>query len=314
MIPGMRIVAAGSYCHEVAGEPPPLKALTREATGVSVRRISRFVELALIGAGRCVDGRTLPAETATYFTSGRGDLEVTLGVLVPMCERGQPPTPFAFVNTVGNSACFHVAQIFAVNGRSQFVTSRYGPLESALRLAALDMTRGEVRTALVGSADMCTAPLAAHRSRIGVAEGTAVGEASHWFLLAAGEEPGASLGVVRSVRSFTDDDALRRHLVGLRIDTGSAALARGQNLRSDRFERFREATGIGDELAYRDDLPWYDSQTGHGIHRFLTSGAARTLVHIDGDPSGRATLLVIDAARPGAADPTQPPRDRRNDR
>jgi hypothetical protein len=308
----MRIVAAGSYGHEVTGEPPPLKDLMRESTGVSVRRIGRFVQLALIGAGRCVNGRTLPAETATYFTSGRGDLEITLDVLVPMCRRGQPPTPFAFVNTVGNSACFHVAQIFAVRGRSQFVTSRYGPLESALRLAALDMAHGGVRTALLGSADICTTPLAAHRARIGIAEGASVGEASHWFLLASDGELGGPLGVVHSVRSFSDDAALRQHLVRLQLDPDSTTLAQGQNLDADRFERAREAAGIGNVFAYRDDLPWYDSQAGHGIHRFLTVGWARTLVHLDGDPSGRATLMVIESARSGSADSRPRPLDRHN--
>src|SRR5260221_14697812 len=119
----MHIIATGSSCREVSGELPPLKDLMREATGVSVRRIGRFVQLALIGAGRCVSGLPLPDETATYFTSGRGDLEVPLDVLVQMCAAGQPPTPFAFVNTVGNSTCFHVAQIFSARGRSQFVTS-----------------------------------------------------------------------------------------------------------------------------------------------------------------------------------------------
>lgn len=310
----MRIIATGSYCREVSVELPPLKSLALQATGASVRRIGRFVQLALIGAGRCVNGLKLPAETATYFTSGRGDLEVTLDVLVQMCEQGHPPTPFAFVNTVGNSACFHVAQVFGVRGRSQFVTSRYGPLESVLRLAALDMAHGGVRTALLGSADMCTAPLREHRARIGVAQDTPVGEASHWFLLAADEELGAPLGVVRCVRSFTDDAALREHLDRLPLDPEGATLAGGQHLCPDRLERFREATGIGEVFAYRDGHPWYDSQTGHAIHRFVTAGVARTLVHIDGDPSGRATLIVIDAARPGAADSTQRLRDRRSDR
>jgi hypothetical protein len=310
----MRIVAAGSYVHEVAGEPPPLKILAREATGVSVRRVGRFVQLALIGAGRCRDGLTLPSDTATYFTSARGDLEVTIDVLVSMCERGQPPTPYAFVNTVGNSVCFHVAQIFGLRGRSQFVTSRYGPLESALRLAAIDMTHGDVRTALVGSADICTAPLTDHRTRIGIAEGAPVGEASHWFLLSADEAWGAPLGAVRTVRWFADDDALRRHLVGLRLDRDGTALAAGQNLSIDRFEHFRETTGIREVFTYREGLPWYDSQAGHGIHRFLTAAVARTLVHIDGDPSGRALLIVIDAARPHAADSMRPLRDRHSDR
>lgn len=310
----MRIIATGSYSREVSGDLPPLKSLAREATGVSLRRIGRFVQLALIGACRCVNGLTLPADTATYFTSGRGDLEVTLDVLVKMCELRQRPTPFAFVNTVGNSACFHIAQIFGVRGRSQFVTSRYGPLESALRLAALDMAHGGVRTALLGSADICTAPLAAHRARIGVADDSPVGEASHWFLLAADEDFGVPLGVVRSVRSFTDDAALRQHLDGLNLGADDAALAGGQHLSPDRLERFREATGLGDVFAYRDGLPWYDSQAGHGIHRFLTTEVARTLVHIDGDPSGRATLMVIDATRPGAADSTRPLPDRRSER
>ena len=310
----MRIVATGSYWHEVKGEPPALKALARETTGVAVRRVGRFVHLALIGAGRCVNARTLPAATATYFTSGRGDLETTLEVLAQMCVRHRLPAPFDFINTVGNSACYHVAKTFGLTGRSQFVTSRFAPLEAALRLAALDMAHGGVTTALLGSADICTAPLAAHRARIGIAEGISVGEASHWFLLTVDEEFGAPLGVVRSVRSFTDDDALRQHLIQLRLDPDSATLAQGQNLSSDRFERAREAAGVGDVFGYRDDLPWYDSQAGHGIHRFLTAGSARTLVHLDGDPSGRATLMIIDAARTGAADSKRPPRDRHTSR
>ena len=308
----MRIIATGSYCREVSVELPPLRSLAREATGFSVRRIGRFVQLALVGAGRCVSGLTLPADTATYFTSGRGDLESTLDVLVQVCERGGAPSPFGFINTVGYSACFHVAQIFGLRGRSLFVTSRYGPLEAALRLASLDMALGGVRTALLGSVDMCTAPVAAHRTRIGVAADTPVGEASHWFLLAADERFGATLGVVRSVRSFTDDAALREHLERLPLDPDGSALAGGQYLSPERLERFREATGIGEVFAYRHGLPWYDSQTGHGIHRFLTTEVARTLVHIDGDPSGRTTLLVIDAAPPDVADSTRRLRDRRN--
>jgi hypothetical protein len=310
---GLHIIATGSYCCEVSGEPPPLKSLARETTGVPVRRVGRFVQLALVGAGRCVNGVTLPGDTATYFTSGRGDLETTLDVLAQMCVHGRPPAPFSFINTVGNSACFHVAKSFGLRGRSQFVTSRYAPLEAALRLAALDVEHAGVRTALVGSADMCTAPLDAHRARIGVQGDTPVGEGSHWFLLGADEDAGTPLGVVRSVRSFPDEDELLRHLRGQRIDPDGAVLAGGQHLEPDRLERFREASGIGDVFAYGQGLPWYDSQTGYGIHLFLSEPVARTMVHIDGDPSGRCTLLVIDASPPGATDPTRRPPARRNE-
>ena len=201
----MRIVAAGSYAARATDDLPPLKSIAHEATGCSPRRTSRFVQLALIGAGRCVDGRTLPADTATYFASGRGDLEITVALLRQLYERGLTPAPFDFINTVGSSACFHVAKSFGLEGRSLFVTRRHAPLESALRLAAIDMAEGGVRTALVGSADMCTTPLSAHRVRIGVDAETVVGEGSHWFLLSAEHEEDSGLGEVRSVRVLADD-------------------------------------------------------------------------------------------------------------
>jgi hypothetical protein len=310
----MFILSAGSYSAEVSGEPPPLKALAREATGGSARRTDRFVQLALIGAGRCVNGRSLPPATATYFTSGRGDLEVTVDLLVQLCAKGVPPAPFDFINTVGNSACFHVARSFGLQGRSVFVTSRHAPLESGLRLAAVDMAHDDVRTALVGSADMCTWPLSAHRARIGVGPGSPVGEGSHWFLLAAEPGPDAYLGEVRAIRSFPDDAALVRHVRRLEIDPGRAALAAGSYLGLDRLESFRRAIGIERAFDYQPRRPWYDTRTGHGLHAFLMAPPARTLVHVDGDPSGRSSLIVLDATRRGGPDSKQPLHDPRTDR
>jgi hypothetical protein len=292
----VRILAAGTCDHPVFDEPPPLKFLMQEAAGTPVRRVGRFVQLALIGAKRCVGGRALPTTTATYFTSARGDLGVTLDVLVHMCRDGQSPSPFAFINTVGNSACFHVAKCFGLSGRSQFVTSRYAPLEAALRLAALDMAEGGVTMALCGSTDICTSPLAEHRERIGVPADTPLGEASHWLLLAAGDVATPPLGILRTIRSFPDDASLCRHLERLRFDPVLTAIASGQHLGLDRMEVIRKAAGIERVFDYRSDLPWYDSQTGSGLHRFLTAPVADTLVHVDGDPSGRCTLLVVEAA------------------
>ena len=307
----MFIIAAGSYAAEASGDLPPLKQLAREVTGISARRTGRFVQLALIGAGRCVAGRALPPETAVYFTSVRGDLAVTVELLVQLCERGLPPAPFDFINTVGNSACFHIAQSFGLAGRSLFVTRRHAPLESALRLAAVDMARGDVRTALVGSADMCTSPLADHRARIGVDAATPVGEGSHWFLLAADRGATACLGEVRAVRSFADEETLVRQMRELPFDPEGAVFAAGQNLSLDRGETVRRAAGIDATFDYHQGLPWYDTRTGQGIHTFLTAPPAPTLVHVDGDPSGRLTVVVIDATSSGAPASTRPLRARR---
>jgi hypothetical protein len=176
------------------------------------------------------------------------------------------------------------------------VTSRYAPLEAVLRLAARDLAEDAVTAALCGSVDICTSPLSEHRERIGVSPTQTVGEGSHWFFLESGAGRRAALGTVRTVRSFTDDDALREYLEQERFGPYRAVIAAGQHLQTERFQRFRVASLLPRVFDYRSTLPWYDSQTGYGIERFLRTQEAETLVHVDGDPSGRATLLVVDRA------------------
>jgi hypothetical protein len=312
-VASVRIVSAGSILHAVEGEDlPPLKALAREATGASVRRVGRFVQLALVAAGRCVGGRRLPAQTGVYFASARGDLEVTVEVLLDLIADGRAPAPFTFINTVGNAVGFHVAACFGLSGRSLCATSRYAPLEAALRLALLDLSEGGVSVALVGSAEVCTLPLADHRERIGVPPTTRVGEASHWFLLASGE--GEALGTLRCAVSFPGAPELVAFLREEAFDCDAAVLAAGQRLGPQAWDDVRIVTGIERTLDYRAGLPWYDSPTGQALHRFLATPDAATLVHVDGDPSGRCTLVVVDAVRPTAEDPTRPLPGRRTGR
>jgi hypothetical protein len=176
------------------------------------------------------------------------------------------------------------------------------------------MEDGGVRTALVGSADMCTAPLSAHRARIGVDPDTVVGEGSHWFLLATGRREADGLGVVRAVRSVAGEAELLHHVRALSIDPEDAVLALGPSARPELSASIAAATGICTTLAYDRGVPWYDSRTGQGLHAFLTAAPARTLVHIDADPAGRLALLVVEATSPAAPAPTRPPREPRNDR
>jgi hypothetical protein len=168
-----------------------------------------------------------------------------------------------------------------------------------------------VPMALVGSIDVATAPLAAHRERIEVGEGRRVGEASHWLLLSSAPSEERTLGLLRRVRRYSDHGSLIRDLTEQRGVYRDAALAFGPHLDPIDSTRVRAAVGARHELDYRSDLPWYDSQLGHGLHRFLTAPEAATLVHVDGDPSGRRTLIVIDASPGGGASSTPPPRDRR---
>lgn len=289
----MKILATGSYCEAVHEDVPPLKSLVESATGSCVRRIGRFIQLALIGAGRCLKPGTAPVGTGVYLASGRGDLEVTLTVLRDIFERHEAPMPLSFINTVSNSACYYLARTLQINGPSAFATSRYAPFESALRLASLDLENG-VPTALVGAVDVCVPPVCEHRQRICVGADATVGEASHWLLLAPRDDPAPALGYVPLVRSFPDRAGLWDWLNTQRRWAADTVLAVGQHLEPASLPQLQAASGIDAVFDYRSRLPCFDSQSAAATGSFLGQPGKARMVHVDGDPSGRFSVMLIE--------------------
>lgn len=293
----MKILAHGHYSAAVTDAVPPLKTLVKDTTGEAVRRVGRFIQLALIGAGRCLQTSPLrpqkPApDIAVYLTSGRGDLETTLDVLTQMVEHGLPPKPLSFINTVSNSACFYVAKHFGLHGRNQFVTRRYAPLESVLQLAALDLHSTAVHTALVGSVDICTEPLHDHRQRLDVAADTVVGEGSHWFLLAQRCAPDTALAVIDHVITLADRDALMQWLHQHAPPRASLALTCGQHVNATTAHWLH--ANVQHQIIFSvPATPWYDSHCGNTLGAFLQQKPAQTLLHIDADPDERFNVLQV---------------------
>lgn len=295
----MKILAHGHYSETVDEILPPLKELVKETTGESVRRIGRFIQLALIGTGRCLQSCRIkaPADTAVYLTSGRGDLEITLDVLTQMVEHGLPPKPLSFINTVSNSACFYIAKYFSLHGRSQFVTRRHAPLESALQLAALDLQTGAIKTALVGSVDICTEPLADHRKRLDVTDDVAIGEGSHWFLLADNDyvnnlDTGTALATIDDVTLLPDQEALQQWLHANHHAPNETLVVCGQHVDKTATILLQTMTGCMPWSATKD-FPWYDSHCGYTLGQFLEQRPAKKLLHIDSDPYGRFNVLLV---------------------
>ncbi len=285
------ILAHGHYSETVDDTAPPLKALVKETTGESIRRVGRFIQLALIGAGRCLQHRRAPTDTAVYLTSGRGDLEITLEVLEYMIVQGLPPKPLSFINTVSNSACFYLAKHFGLHGRSHFVTRRYAPLECALHLAMLDMQSGCVQNALVGSVDICTNPLDDHRKRLGVSADTRVGEGSHWFLL--GTHTADALATIVANVLLDNEADLQPWLVANLPDKTSTVVAMGQYLSVQTQARLAELIDIPNRLRVDPERPWYDSHCGAALGDFLNDTQYNTLLHIDADTDGRLSVLLL---------------------
>jgi hypothetical protein len=290
-----QIYAVGEHYHVVDEPLPDLKALTQAATGKAIRRIGRFIQLALIGAARCAGQAPLPSETAVYFSSGRGDLDLTLEIMTQLFRDGQTPKPLNFVNTVSNAACFYLAQQLGLHSRSNFVCNRYFAFETALQLATLDLSAGVVDAALVGSVDVATAPLAEHRQRLQLPIDAPIGEGSHWLWLGPSDPARRRLGALTAVRHFTDRDALLGWIRQQDLHRPRCRIAAGQFIDADDFAIVQGAARLPSVFAARSSRAYYDSHCGGLIAEFLDVAApGDSLVYVNADAARRYSAVVLE--------------------
>jgi hypothetical protein len=289
-----QIYAAGDHYHQIDATLPELKALTQEVTGKSFRRIGRFIQLALIGAARCIQNKQAPAETGVYFASSRGDLELTLEIMTQLFCDAQMPKPLNFVNTVSNAACFYLAQHLALQARSNFVCNRYFAFESVLQLAALDLSLGNLQSALVGCVDIATMPLAEHRQRLQLPSDTMMGEGSHWLWLGAVDPQRPRLGELVAVQHCSDRNELLDWIKQQHLSNDQCQIASGQFVAADDFIHIQTASGLQRSFEYRRDRGYYDSQSSAVIHAFLSAtGATTHLLHINANSDRRFSAMLI---------------------
>jgi hypothetical protein len=287
----LQIYAAGDDAHSVDHALPDLKQLCQQATGKSFRRIGRFIQLSMLGAARCTQ-LSVPADTAVYLASGRGDLELTIEIMTDLFARAQTPKPLGFVNTVSNAACFYVAQLLQLQSRSNYVCNRFFAFESVMQLAVTDIQMGNVTSALIGSVDLCTAPLAEHQQRLHLAADTTMGEGSHWLWLGKPDSSRPRIGEVLAAQHFVSCDALLAWCDEQSFS--QLALSRGQFVNDAMWDRIAVRIKHDSVFDYRSTRAHYDSQSGAAISEFLRSDCtANTLLHINADHDERVTVMVV---------------------
>lgn len=286
----LQIYSMGDHCHQLDDSLPDIKELTQQVTGKSFRRIGRFIQLAMIGATRCTN-LSVPADTAVYLASGRGDLETTLDIMKELFAHGQTPKPLAFVNTVSNAACFYVAQLLKLQSRSNYVCNRYFAFESALQLAAMDLLMNTVSSALIGSVDVVTHPLDEHRQRLQLAKNIHLAEGAHWLWIGKPDTQRQRHGEIITVEHFADRDALFAwsdlHAAA------NTAVSRGQFVNDGEWNALTSRIAHSAIFDYRADRGYYDSQSGAAIGEFLRSDCkADVLLHINADADGQYSLII----------------------
>lgn len=278
----MYIHAAARFVGSPVDDSRRLKEVLQQYTATPFRRVNRFILLALIGAHRCAQGRTLDARTAVYLTTENGNLGDTNTVLDQIFRQRSLPMPFSFINTMSNTAPFYVAQSLGVLGRNLSVSGRDLCFERGLELAGVDFDLRQVDEALIGAVD-----------EGGAAEGAADAavEGSCWLYLRRNRE--GALGEVDGIRSFPDREALASWWVD-RPDPpdGRPMLACGATVPPEERDDWRRRTGWA-VFDYLSDYGPFDTVTAYGIATFVESGPPTVLFHLNRDRQGRYVVLTV---------------------
>ena len=195
------VMSASHYLQPVpdGAELPVLDDQLSQVCREPPRRIDRFVQLGLIGSGRCVAGQRLAPDCGLYLGSGFGPMSNNISTQQQLIRDHQLPKPFNFINTLGNSAGFYIARNLGLSGQNLFVSRQAASFTAALCLALTDLAAGMSTQALVGLVNEVTLPLLEYRKRNGLPLDTIPAEASHWLLL----EVHGSHGITLEQKSYT---------------------------------------------------------------------------------------------------------------
>jgi hypothetical protein len=283
------IVATGNYYATVGSsadgvELSDLQPALDEVSSERFRRIDRFVQLALIGSGRCVGNSQLAEKTGVYIGSGLGSIANTIKVQQQVIRDRRLPRPADFINTLSNTAGYYVARNLDLQGQNLFVSRGEASMDAAFQLALMDLSTGMVETALVGVVDECAMPLSDHARRMKLDTHTVLAEGSHWFLI---QSKPANKPLCRITDSFMlhDADELHRWLhqrIGSRIT---------HVYRSPRAEQALAGGRLSENL-FNPDLGHYPSRTAGALIAFIKSDYEGELLTVTGDESGRYHLTL----------------------
>lgn len=264
------------------------------------RRIDRFIELSLLGSGLCVAnmplGIDVDDQTALYISSGLASMSNVVKVQQQIFVHGEPPKPASFINTLSNSAGYHVARNLGMTGKNIFVSRQNSSFEAILQLAALDFATGASAAALLGVVDECPSPLANQRQRMRLEEGAPLAEGSHWFLLQPASQtisPATSpppLASISTPHTLPGAGQVAQWLGSQSLEDCSL------HLRGDGLQSTECAILLAKLPRFAAPLGHYGARSAGIASRFITTGEHASLVSINEDKIGRFHVMRIDRA------------------
>jgi hypothetical protein len=285
----MYIHSASAFTGEANADIHFLKEEIRRYTQENFRRVNRFILLSLLGALQCVHQQPLEAATAVYLTTEDGNLGETADVLDEIYESQSLPRPFGFINTMSNTAAFHLARNLGIRGRNITVSSQHLSFERGLELLKADFAGGAERSALIGGVDESSLSRMNREEPAG--RGWRTVDGSGWFYVKSEKE--GACGAFTEIMSFRDGPSCMRWIRERERSTVEV-VSFGALIGDDEATALRETLRPAAEFDYLRDYGYSGSATACGVSLFVGLFQAKTLLHINRDQRGNYAVIELE--------------------
>ena len=118
-----------------------------KAHGVDARRLSRFTQLALLGA---LPLKPYLTEKSGIYLGSPFNSPSKFDKMFHQLTAQNLPSPLDFMANINNAATFQLAQTLQINGNSLFLAVNQHTIWQPLQLALLDLEQDTISSALVG--------------------------------------------------------------------------------------------------------------------------------------------------------------------
>lgn len=285
------IYAASANTWLVDQQAPDLKDTVKTLWGKSYRRISHFIQLAMVGAKRCADQApiAIDAQCSLLFTTGQGNISQVVKVTQQIFKEHEPPMPFDFMHITNNMAPFYVAQALGITSSNLSVAHRAFPVETAVDLATFHLQTPDAHC-LIGAVDECAFPLHEHRQRLALEAETPLAEGSHWLLL--GNNPQHAIAQVDFCVFFNSKEELLQRIIKHKIDV-PLHLSCGYGIDGEEQQWWQNQINNVHHYDYRSHTAFHDTAAAYGIASFIERHNKQSLIHINKSRQQRYCALGV---------------------
>lgn len=128
------------------------KSALKEISKINLRRSSKFNILAILGALRCMNEKSISKNMGIYVASEYGSI-TSVKTVLEQVSQNSIVMPFDFLNINSNNVSFYVSQALESKGKNMVLTSHDLSFEKAFELALFDLELNEVDDVLLGNVD-----------------------------------------------------------------------------------------------------------------------------------------------------------------